>query len=512
VLTGAQRARAQVERPVVLRYLGFAGAVLLAADAYLFGAFPDRPLGESVQHVATGHNGVLILAFWLLGTAALGIAWWYGLRLVATGLLTVRWVIVTAVLWMVPLAAAPPTGSRDVYAYACQGALYAAGHSPYTEGVSALPCQWLDSVSPIWRDTPAPYGPIFLMLAGVAASLGSQVAAIVAFRVMAAAGVALIAVSLPVLARRVGVPADRALWLVLACPLLPVHVIGGAHNDALTIGLLVAGLAVLASRTYRPVSLVAGGVLVGMAIGFKTTIGVALPFAALFGAGVPEGPAVPGNGPDLRAVFRRAAVVMAAALATLLAFAFGSGLGLGWVTALSHAGDSVVWTSPPTGVGIALDYLGRPFGLHYDAVPVARDVALVVLAVALVAILWRSLRRDPLYGAALALLATIFLAPIVQPWYLLWPLAMLAATTVAVRWLAVISIVSMFKVLPDGYGVEHLTQFPGSFAMTALTVWVGVRAWAWLRGAEPRRITLPEATGQPVADQALGSSGATGSR
>jgi hypothetical protein len=74
-LTAVERYRALVARPVVLRYLGLAGALLLAADAYLFGAFPDRPLGESVQRVATGRNGVLILAFWLLGTAALGGAW-----------------------------------------------------------------------------------------------------------------------------------------------------------------------------------------------------------------------------------------------------------------------------------------------------------------------------------------------------------------------------------------------------------------------------------------------------
>jgi alpha-1,6-mannosyltransferase len=307
-------------------------------------------------------------------------------------------------------------------------------------------------------------------------------------------------VSLPVLARRAGVPVDRALWLVLACPLLPVHVVGGAHNDALTIGLLLAGLAVLASRTYRPVRLVAGGVLLGMAIGFKTTIGVALPFAALFGAGVPERSAVPGAGPDLGVVLKRAAAVMAAALATLLAFAFGSGLGLGWVTALSHAGDSVAWTSPPTSVGIAVNYLGRAVGPHLDAVPVARDVALAVLPVALLAILWRSLRSDPLYGAGLALLATIFLAPIVQPWYLLWPLAMFAATTVAVRWLAVIAIVSMLKILPDGFSVERFTQLPGSIAMTAVVIWVEVRTWAWLRGAEPTRIASYQ---PPVPDPAL---------
>jgi len=67
------------------------------------------------------------------------------------------------------------------------------------------------------------------------------------FRALAAAGVTLIAVSLAVLARRVGVPVARALWLFLACPIVVVHLIGGAHNDAMMVGLLVAGYAILAA-------------------------------------------------------------------------------------------------------------------------------------------------------------------------------------------------------------------------------------------------------------------------
>lgn len=477
-------------RPVALRYLGLFGALLLAADAYLFGAFPTRPLGESVESVATGRNGVLILAFWLAGTGALGTAWLAGLRVVGRGLVSARWAMVTAVAWMVPLAVSPPTGSRDVYAYACQGALYAAGHSPYTEGVADLPCKWLDSVSPIWQHTPAPYGPIFLIIAGLAASLGSQLAAVIAFRVLAVAGVALIAVALPVLARRVRVPADRAVWLVLACPLLTVHVIGGAHNDGLTVGLLLAGLAVLASRTYTPVRLLAGGVLLGASVAMKTTLGVALPFAALFGAGVPETGAADPPVP-VKKVCERGGLVLAAALATLLAFTFGSGLGLGWVTALAHAGDSVAWTSPATAAGQVVGYLARPFGAHVNAVPAARDVALALLPVALLAILWRCRDRDPLYGAGLALLATIFLAPITQPWYLLWPLSMFAVTTVAVRWLPVVAVVSMLTVLPDGYSLARFTQLPASFLMTAVVVGVAVRCVAFLRGRPPERVAVP---------------------
>lgn len=473
--------RESLRRPVVLRYLGLFGAVCLAIDAFLFGAFPTNRVGVTVQSVATGPNGPVILALWVIGLATMCAAWWFGRHLVGRGIVTVKWALVTAIMWMVPFLVAPPAGSRDVYAYACQGALYASGRSPYKVGVSALPCPWLDSVSHIWQNTPAPYGPVFLMLAGFASKLGSQLAAIIALRLMSVVGVAIMAVSMPVLARRVGVPADRAVWLLLACPLLPLHLIGGAHNDALTVGLLVAGFAVLAVGSHRMLALIVGGIVVGLSISVKTTVGVALPFAALFGAGGPLLPPMP-------VLIKRAGTVMVAALGTLLIFSFGSGLGVGWVGALSHAGDSISWTSPPSGVGQAIDYLFRPFGLHLNAVPVIRAIALVALPFVLLLILWHSRNHNPLYGAGLAMLATIFLAPVTQPWYLVWPLAMFAATNVSARWLAGTIVVSMFTVLPDGSGLNKITQVPASFAMTALVIWVIVRGFTWLRGFEPTEI------------------------
>jgi hypothetical protein len=489
-----------LDRPVVIRYLGLFGSICLAVDAFLFGAFTFPRPHVTFQSVLTGHNGIAIIMLWLIGTGTLCAAWWFGRHLLGRAVITAKWALVTAVMWMVPMLVVPPTGSRDVYAYACQGALYAGGHSPYVDGVSALPCPWLESVSPIWRDTPAPYGPVFLMLAGVASKLGSLVAAIVAFRLMAVIGVVIIAISLPPLARRLGVPVERSLWLVLACPLVSVHLIGGGHNDALTVGLLLAGLAVLAPAVdRRPRSrnaLILGGILVGLSISVKTTIGVALPFAALFAAG---GPRLP----EMRDLIRRAGTVMVAALGTLLAFSFGSGLGVGWVTALSHAGDSIAWTSPPTAVGLTVDYLARPFGLDLHAVPVTRTIALVALPIALLAILWHSRNHNPLYGAGLAMLATIFLAPITQPWYLMWPLAMFAVTNVSARWLAGAIVVSMFTVVPDGSGINKLVQLPASFAMTALVGWTLVRAFTWLRGFEPNEIDFealrtPSDPEQPV--------------
>jgi hypothetical protein len=468
-----------LSRPEVLRYLGLSGAMCCAADGFLFGAPSFIRRGVSVASILRGPNGVVIMLLWIAGLCALCVAWWHGRHLLGRGLLTNRWIIVTAALWILPLLVVPPLASRDMYAYACQGALFDAGLSPYRVGISAQPCPWLDSVSVVWRDTPTPYGPIFIVLAGAASAFGSQIAALVVFRLLAVLAVAGLAAALPVLARRVGVPVDRALWLVLCCPLVSVHLVGGGHNDALTMALLAGGLALVAGRSRRTGELVAGGVLLGAAVGVKTTTGVVLPFAALLAAG-----GLVAGSEGRSALFRRGGAVLAAAFAALLVFSFASGLGLGWVTALSGAGESRSWTSPATAVGIAVDAAAKGLGGDLDAVPVARSIALVLLPLVLAAILWHSRSRDPLYGAGAACLALIFLAPITQPWYLIWPLTLFAVSAVVPRWLPTAIVTSMFLILPNGDGAWKPLQVPLAFLMTGLVGWVAYRAVSWLR--EPR--------------------------
>ena len=466
-------------RPATVRYLGLFGALCCAADAVLFGAPTWIRPGVSVASILRGPDGFLIMALWIAGLAALCTAWWQGRRLEAGR----RWVLVTAGLWILPLLAVPPLASRDMYAYACQGALYNAGFNPSEVGIAAQPCPWLESVSVVWRDTPTPYGPLWIMLTGVAAAFGSQAVALAVFRVYAVLGVVALAAAVPALARRVGVPEDRALWLVVCCPIIPVHVVGGGHNDALTVGLLIAGLALIAGGGRPVAALAAGGALVGVAIGVKTTVGVVLPFAVLLAAG-----GLDLDRAGLTRLLRRCGAVAGGAVAALVALSLASGLGFGWAVALSGAGESRSWTSPPTAVGIAVNAVAQLAGADIDVVPVLRTVALAVLLIVLVVVWWRFRHGDQLAGAALACLAVIFLAPITQPWYLLWPLALIAVTVVATRWLEVVVIVSMFLILPNGDGAWKPLQVPLAFLVTGLVGWVAWRGVRWLREPVPEAV------------------------
>lgn len=520
VLAGGRGLQSRLSQPAVVRYLGLFGSACCALDAVLFGAPTWIRRGVSVMSILRGPNGILIMLLWIAGLTALCAAWWYGRHLAVSQ----RWILVTAALWIIPMLMVPPLSSRDMYAYACQGALFDAGFNPSVVGISAQPCPWLDSVSLVWRDTPTPYGPLWIVLSGLAAAFGSQAVALAIFRAYAVIGMIALAGAVPALARRVGVAPERALWLVLCCPIVAVHVIGGGHNDALTMALVLAGLALIASRrgpappsepagaagsprdasvaaagSSRDASvaadagdrrsvgwLVAGGALLGMAIAVKTTVGVVLPFAALLAAG---GAAVGRAG--WSRLLRRGGAVVGGALAALLLLSAVSGLGLGWALALSGAGESRSWTSPSTAVGIAINAAAQWFGVHLDAVPATRLIALALMLVGLVVVWWRFRSGDPLRGGALACLVVIFCAPITQPWYLFWVLALLAVTPARTRWLRIAIVAGMFLILPNGDGAWKPLQVPFAFLVTGLVGWVAWRAVRWLREPVPVPATAP---------------------
>ncbi|MEU8330108.1 polyprenol phosphomannose-dependent alpha 1,6 mannosyltransferase MptB [Micromonospora sp. NPDC048839] len=455
------------------RYVGLVGAVLLAVAAYLGGALPDAPLGATPESIWRAPGGPATLTCWLVGTVSLVGAWW-SLR---GGAPSTRWAYVTAGLWALPLLVAPPLGSRDVYSYACQGWTYAQGVDPYAVPVAAAGCPWLDAVAPIWRDTPAPYGPVFVLLAALAVGVGGGLTGtIVALRVIAVAGLLLGALCLPGLARAAGVPVRRAAWLALAGPLVGVHLVAGAHNDAVMLGLLLSGLLLAVRRPGRPASLLVAGVLLGLAVTVKASAVVVLPFAALA--------AVRGRH-TVRSLARDGGWLAAGVLAGLLVSSAVSGLGFGWVGGLTHSGDSEQWTSPPTAVGLVVDYAGALVGRDPQAVPVVRAVALLLLAVLLALLWWRAWgalgRRDDapdrieacrvvLLGTGLALAATVVLSPVFYPWYATWPLALLAVAATRTTWFVLPAAVAAFLTLPDGTNLARFAKAPGAVAMTALVL------------------------------------------
>ena len=85
----------------------------------------------------------------------------------------------TLLLWVLPLLVAPPMYSRDVYSYLAQSEIAIGGLDPYRVGPAhglGLDHVFTLSVPTMWRETPAPYGPLFLWIGqGISALTGENI-------------------------------------------------------------------------------------------------------------------------------------------------------------------------------------------------------------------------------------------------------------------------------------------------------------------------------------------------
>ena len=331
-------------------------------------------------------------------------------------------------LWSFPLLLAPPLFSRDVYSYFGQGRLLLEGYDPYQTGVSVLPGWFTFGADPMWGETPTPYGPFFLLLArGVADFSGTQAyLGAIMFRLIALLGLMLMVWAVPKLARQHGISEAKALWLSVANPLVIMHFVAGAHNDALMVGLLLAGLAVAGSG-YA----LAGAGLIGLAASVKPIALLALPFVGLIRSGTVS-------------TFGRRVVdwilVTVAAVAAFAVTSLATGTGLGWISSLSAPGEVKTWLSPPTALGMIVGGILQALGLadsNDGAVTVFRAIGLAASLIIVTYLCLRPQGRSAVRGCALAFAAVVLLGPVIQPWYLLWILPLFAVTGLSetqLRW------------------------------------------------------------------------------
>jgi hypothetical protein len=402
---------------------GFFATSLIAVGGFVVGwiaplsDFARNPLltavRDSVVATSVAKLAVLAGAAWLLRT-------WLSLAPVARGLdvARARSLGSLALLWSLPLLVAPVLFSRDVFSYVALSRLQPSGLDPYQVGTGALTTYVGDGADPMWADSPAPYGPLWMLVSFVQYHVtGVEAeAALLAFRLVAMAGLVLLVLLLPRLAAAAGADPGTAVWLAVLNPVVLFHLVSAAHNDALMIGLLVAGLALALDRR-----LLLGTALVAAAGAVKAPALVVLPFVALLWAGQDH---------SWRRRLVSWAQVGALAVAVLAVLSLVSGLGPGWVGNLMAPAKVETWLSPVTALGRTLGYLAEPLGIASgDAVLAAVRLGGTIATAAI--ILWllaTAGRRSMLRGAGLALLAVVVLGPVVQPWYLLWPLALLAAS------------------------------------------------------------------------------------
>jgi alpha-1,6-mannosyltransferase len=452
--------------------LGLLGSVLLATMAAgAGGILVSDPLlsGGPLSWIRYGHGHDLATVALYLGVGMIVWAWVRLGRDVLSGTATVQQVQVASAVWTAPMLLSPPLFTRDVYSYLAQGALALRGLDPYQLGPAKLPPGAIaDNVHYVWQTTPAPYGPLFILIAKTINQLTGDdlILGVIGIRLVLLSGLALLAYALPRLADQLGGDRTIVLWLVIANPLTVVHLVGGPHNDLLMTGLLATGTLLVMVRRH-----VAGITLVTAAMAVKASAGIALPFLVWIWAA-----RLPGN---RRAQLLRAGAGSVAVFAAVFtAITVLSGVGLGWIPALNAPSLIVNWMSLPTAAGQLTHALAAPFGRFSDGpfIMVCRLLGSAVFVAVFARQWW--LARDgavaAVQRAALVLLWAALLAPATLPWYLTWSLVLGAALPWPRRSLAWAVAASTWLVLctyPTGQSAFN--DWPYQLEMVAVSLVAG---------------------------------------
>jgi hypothetical protein len=398
--------------------------------------------------------------------------------------------------WSLPLLVIAPIFSRDIYSYAAQGEMVSHHMNPYLYGPFQLGNNSFTApVDPLWGNAPAPYGPLFLQIDGFFArvTFHNELATVVLLRLLALAGVVLMAVCIPRLAGLYHRDKAEIFTLAILNPVTILHLVGGSHNDAIMMGLLVAGIT--AAKEKRPV--------VGLLL---CSLATAIKAPAALGA-VYVGWTWLGNGVPVRDRIRPLVTAGIIGVAVLGFFSYVSGLGWGWIFELGTPGVVRSWMAPTTSLAFLVTgvthFIG--IGLSLSGVLTAtRFLGIVAAVVFGVWLLFNSDRIGTLRALGLTLLAFVLLGPVDQPWYLSWGLILLAPVAAGRlrSFIIGLSMVTAFLELPGGR--QLLTSLihgdPLSIALTLLWVLfiltVPLSSWD---GSDRVAVAPPAGDRSPVA-------------
>jgi alpha-1,6-mannosyltransferase len=368
--------------------------VVLATD----GGSPDWLLGPlrvfGLDAAASDAAGPLLYAALWIALVLYAVVVW------RAGELSRRTVAVAIAALHALFLLAPPLLSQDVFSYIAYARLGAEhGLDPYTHAPLDIPADPVFGFAGS-KSAVSVYGPLFTLPTYALAPLGVPAAYWVLKVVAALASLGVVALVWRG-AERLGRDPRAPAALVGLSPLVLAHVVSAAHNEALVMLLVMAG--VYAFVAARPL---AAGAWSTAAAAIKASAALVVPYLAL------------GSRPrTIRAL--AGAALAAAGLLALGLIGFGTNVFEAFGLLSSNQGRS--------------SKLSFPY-LTSELLGVSRDAVRAVFALAFAGVaawtLWRAWRgADAILMAGWATLAILVCSAWLVPWYLLWllPLAALAA-------------------------------------------------------------------------------------
>lgn len=310
---------------------------------------------------------------------------------------------------------APPILSQDVFsyiAYARLGELYEL--NPYAYRPFDIPGDPVFGYAGS-KDAVNVYGPFFAQLSYPLAWLSVPMAFWI-LKVLAASATVGLVWLVQKIAVVVEAPAKRAIVVVGLCPATLVHVVGGAHNEAIVMLIVMTGIA-LSLGALGTARAATGGFVATLAIGIKASAAVPLPFMLV----------------AAKQKTRMLLAMVGAFVLTLFTalVAFGSEA-VGAINLISSNQDRSSRYSIPHKI---VDGLGELFaGLdRAAATDMVRGILMLLLAALVIWLLWRSFKQPETWiaNAGWATLGVLLATAWLVPWYLLWllPFAALSRDT-----------------------------------------------------------------------------------
>ncbi|AIT89207.1 polyprenol phosphomannose-dependent alpha 1,6 mannosyltransferase MptB [Corynebacterium ulcerans] len=506
----------ELRRFAMFRWMGALGALLLGFGALGAGALPvvNNPytsfIGGSIM--ARMLQSSMIVCF--IGVALLVISW----LLIApfTGALPSRTrqtnkgddarIVSMSLLWRtfaawsLPILLSAPMFTQDIYSYLANGAIVRMGLDPYSAG----PIDLLGTDHPlarsvpfIWAHSPSPYGPVALGLASLISHItGDSIAwGVFLHRTLSIAGIALAGWAISRLATRCRVAPQAALWLGILNPLTILHLVGGIHNEAILLGLLLAGFELgLRGCNYLRVGIFRHAALYIGASGLLISCAGMVKVTGFIGLGF--------TGMAIARSFRfrershsfslacAVGIQIALLILSILVITFVSGIGLGWVHAQGGAVAIRSWMSLSTAVGVAAGWFGMLLGLGDQTeamLQITRGCGILLAGVFMLRMLLATYwgRIPAIGGLGVATFVLVVFFPVVHPWYMLWailPLSAWANRAFFRMGVTLYSALLSFFVLPRGLSLPPSTVLSIYFASAlGLSVLLFLLWWSFKR-------------------------------
>lgn len=461
--------------------MGCTGAVLTV----LVGSLTRPPSGglfawplDTVRNA--GVAGFLVMSVAALAVALLVIGWWAVVRVVRERPKPVRDTLWLGAWWALPFALGPAMFSRDIFSYSAQGEMVARGLNPSKAGPAALDLLgngtnlFTQLSAPVWRHTPAPYGPLWFRLSGTIASVSGHDPwrANTLFRLVALVSVVVIAWCMLQLAHRYDVEPSRVLVLGLLNPIMLLHIVSGAHNEGLMLALMLFGLVAVA-KDQR----VLGVVIIGLAAAVKIPAIAAVVIVGWgwFGAEV-----------AMRRKVWGVAIAGAISVVTLAVTSVATGLGFAWLATFNTPGQVRALGAPVASAGLIVEQITQVIGLdwsHGTIMSLVRLAGLALAAAISVVIVLRSKERVSIVSLGVLMLAVDLLGPALYPWYLIAPFVLLSYARRPWKEAVVIAltVVSAMLIKPSGAGVLYEIGGFGPWVMPMLVI-AGMAWWFHTHG------------------------------